>query len=55
MAKRTLNLIRFREGTVVSMQEDVERSIAFYHHLGFIVASVYKCRGQAVWAELRSG
>jgi uncharacterized glyoxalase superfamily protein PhnB len=34
--------------------EDVERSIAFYHHLGFIVASVYKYRGQPVWAELRS-
>ena len=34
--------------------EDVERSIAFYYHLGFIVASVYKYRGTAVWAELRS-
>ena len=35
--------------------EDVERSIAFYYHLGFIVASVYKYRGRPVWAELRSG
>jgi catechol 2,3-dioxygenase-like lactoylglutathione lyase family enzyme len=34
--------------------EDVERSIAFYHHLGFIVVSVYKYRGAPVWAELRS-
>src|SRR5262249_42953647 len=34
--------------------EDVERSIAFYYHLGFIVASVYKYRGRPVWAELRS-
>jgi predicted enzyme related to lactoylglutathione lyase len=34
--------------------EDVERSIAFYYHLGFIVASVYKYRGTLVWAELRS-
>lgn len=34
--------------------EDVERSIAFYYHLGFIVASVYKYRGTSVWAELRS-
>ena len=34
--------------------EDVERSIAFYYHLGFIVASVYKYRGTPVWAELRS-
>jgi uncharacterized glyoxalase superfamily protein PhnB len=34
--------------------EDVERSIAFYYHLGFIVASVYKYRGTRVWAELRS-
>jgi catechol 2,3-dioxygenase-like lactoylglutathione lyase family enzyme len=34
--------------------DDVERSIAFYHHLGFIVESVYKYRGTAVWAELRS-
>jgi catechol 2,3-dioxygenase-like lactoylglutathione lyase family enzyme len=34
--------------------EDVERSIAFYHHLGFIVASVYKYKGRPVWAALRS-
>jgi hypothetical protein len=34
--------------------EDVERSIAFYYHLGFIVASDYKYRGTPVWAELRS-
>jgi hypothetical protein len=26
--------------------EDVERSIAFYYHLGFIVASVYKYKGR---------
>jgi catechol 2,3-dioxygenase-like lactoylglutathione lyase family enzyme len=35
--------------------DDVERSIAFYHHLGFVVANVYAYRGTAVWAELRSG
>ena len=34
--------------------EDVERSIAFYYRLGFIVASVYKYRGTSVWADLRS-
>lgn len=34
--------------------DDVERSIAFYYHLGFIVASIYKYRGAPVWAELRS-
>jgi catechol 2,3-dioxygenase-like lactoylglutathione lyase family enzyme len=34
--------------------EDVERSIAFYYHLGFIVASVYKYRGTSVWAALSS-
>lgn len=34
--------------------EDVERSIAFYYHLGFIVASVYKYKGRPVWAALRS-
>lgn len=33
---------------------DVERSIAFYYHLGFVVTSVYKYRGSPVWAELRS-
>jgi len=27
--------------------EDVERSIAFYYHLGFIVESVYKYKGTA--------
>jgi uncharacterized glyoxalase superfamily protein PhnB len=35
--------------------EDVARSIAFYHHLGFTVTSIYKYRGRAVWAELQSG
>ena len=34
--------------------EDVERSIVFYYHLGFIVESVYKYRGRPVWAALRS-
>lgn len=34
--------------------EDVERSIAFYYHLGFIPVSVYKYRGHPVWAALRS-
>jgi uncharacterized glyoxalase superfamily protein PhnB len=34
--------------------EDVERSIAFYYHLGFLVASIYKYRERPVWAELRS-
>jgi predicted enzyme related to lactoylglutathione lyase len=34
--------------------EDVERSIAFYYHLGFTVTSIYKYRGQPVWAALRS-
>src|SRR5262249_34945021 len=33
---------------------DVERSIAFYYPLGFIVESIYKYRGTAVWAELAS-
>jgi hypothetical protein len=33
---------------------DVGRSIAFYHHLGFIVTSVYKYRGSPAWAELQS-
>ena len=33
---------------------NVQRSIDFYHHLGFAVASVYKHRGQPAWAELRS-
>ena len=34
--------------------EDVARSIAFYHHLGFLVTSIYEYRGKAVWASLRS-
>ena len=34
--------------------EDVERSTAFYNHLGFIVASVYKWGGSPVWAHLSS-
>jgi Glyoxalase/Bleomycin resistance protein/Dioxygenase superfamily len=34
--------------------EDVDRSIAFYHHLGFAVTSIYKYRQVPVWAELRS-
>jgi hypothetical protein len=34
--------------------EDVERSIAFYYHLGFTVASLYKYRGRPVWAQLCS-
>jgi len=34
--------------------EDVERSIAFYYSLGFIVESIYKYRGTAVWADLVS-
>lgn len=34
--------------------EDVQRSIDFYHHLGFALASVYKYKGTPVWAELES-
>jgi hypothetical protein len=34
--------------------DDVERSVAFYYHLGFTVESVCKYRGTPVWAELRS-
>ena len=34
--------------------EDVQRSIDYYHHLGFTLASVYKYRGQPIWAELDS-
>jgi hypothetical protein len=34
--------------------DDVERSMAFYYHLGFIVESVYKYRGRPVWAALQS-
>jgi catechol 2,3-dioxygenase-like lactoylglutathione lyase family enzyme len=35
--------------------DDVERSIAFYRHLGFTVESIYKYRERAVWAALESG
>ena len=34
--------------------DDVERSVAFYYHLGFSVVSIYKYKGTPVWAELRS-
>jgi catechol 2,3-dioxygenase-like lactoylglutathione lyase family enzyme len=34
--------------------EEVQRSIAFYQHLGFTVESVYKYRERAVWAALES-
>lgn len=34
--------------------EDVQRSIDFYYHLGFTLASVYKYRGTPVWADLQS-
>jgi catechol 2,3-dioxygenase-like lactoylglutathione lyase family enzyme len=34
--------------------EDVERSIAFYQHLGFTVQSIYKYRDRVVWAALES-
>jgi hypothetical protein len=34
--------------------EDVERSMAFYYHPGFTVASVYKYKGRPVSAALRS-
>ena len=34
--------------------EDVQRSIDFYHHLGFELESVYKYRGTPVWAALQS-
>lgn len=34
--------------------EDVQRSIDFYHHLGFTLASVYKYKGTPIWAELES-
>jgi uncharacterized glyoxalase superfamily protein PhnB len=34
--------------------DDVERSIGFYYHLGFTLASVYKYKGVPVWAALRS-
>lgn len=32
----------------------VERSIAFYYHLGFVVTSIYTYRGTPAWAELSS-
>jgi predicted enzyme related to lactoylglutathione lyase len=35
--------------------EDVQRSIDFYYHLGFTLASVYKYRGTPIWADLQSG
>lgn len=35
--------------------DDVERSIAFYQNLGFVVASIYKYRETPVWAALQSG
>jgi catechol 2,3-dioxygenase-like lactoylglutathione lyase family enzyme len=34
---------------------DVERSVAFYHHLGFTARSVYKYRDLLAWAALDSG
>jgi len=34
--------------------DDVERAIAFYQHLGFLVASIYRYRERAVWAALES-
>ena len=34
--------------------EDVQRSIDFYYHLGFTLASVYKYRGTPIWADLQS-
>jgi catechol 2,3-dioxygenase-like lactoylglutathione lyase family enzyme len=34
--------------------DDVERSIAFYQHFGFVVKSVYKYRETPVWAALQS-
>jgi hypothetical protein len=33
---------------------EVERSVAFYHHLGFITKSVYEYRGLLAWAALES-
>jgi ketosteroid isomerase-like protein/uncharacterized glyoxalase superfamily protein PhnB len=33
---------------------DVERAVAFYHHLGFTPQSVFKYRGRLSWAELES-
>lgn len=34
--------------------KDVERSVAFYHHLGFTPQSVYKYRDHLAWASLES-
>jgi hypothetical protein len=34
--------------------DDVQRSIDFYHHLGFTLESVYKYKGTSVWAALES-
>ncbi len=34
--------------------KDVERSVAFYHHLGFIPQSVYSYRDHLAWASLES-
>ena len=36
---------------------DVERSIAFYHHLGFEVGNTFACEGETKpsWAWLQSG
>ena len=34
--------------------KDVERSVAFYYHLGFSPQSVYKYRGRLAWASLES-
>lgn len=33
---------------------DVERSVAFYHHLGFTTTSVFKYRDRLSWAALES-
>jgi ketosteroid isomerase-like protein/catechol 2,3-dioxygenase-like lactoylglutathione lyase family enzyme len=33
---------------------DVERSIAFYQHLGFVVTSIFEPGGHLVWASLES-
>ena len=35
--------------------KDVERSVAFYHHLGFSPQSVYSYRDHLAWASLESG
>jgi catechol 2,3-dioxygenase-like lactoylglutathione lyase family enzyme len=34
--------------------KDVERSVAFYHHLGFTPRSVYRYRDRLAWAALVS-